>query len=137
MSKSENILKKHQLRKTQIRLDVLSLFLSNNQAMSHAQLESKVGSIDRVTLYRTLKTFEEKGIIHKAIDGTDTMRYALCHGECEEHHHEDHHPHFHCDNCGKTLCLDQIEVPNIHLPKGFSQSSSHLIIKGICEVCNE
>ena len=94
MNQMSSILTKHDLRKTPIRIKVLEVFLQKNEALSHAELERELEETDRVTLYRTLKKFEESGIIHKAIDGTDTARYALCHGACEHHHHEDNHAHF-------------------------------------------
>lgn len=135
MNQISDILKKHELRKTSIRMKVLEVFLDKDEAMSHAELERELEETDRVTLYRTLKKFEESGIIHKAIDGTDTARYALCHGACEHHHHEDNHAHFNCEKCGKTFCLDNVEVPTFKLPNGYSQESAHLIIKGTCELC--
>ncbi len=129
-----HLLENHSLRKTTIRVRVLDLFLNSDEAISHSYLEDKLDDTDRVTLYRTLKAFEEKGLIHKAIDGTEVARYALCAGKCR-HKHEDDHAHFHCGTCGKTICLDEVNVPSIHLPLGFSQETAHLIIKGTCEKC--
>ncbi len=129
------ILAKHQLRKTTARMQVLECFLHSDSAISHSRLEKKLADTDRITLYRTLKTFEETGIIHKAMDGTGIARYALCAGSCQHHHHEDNHAHFHCGECGNTVCLDEVVVPAIQLPTGFQQDSSHLIIKGTCEKC--
>ena len=136
MPKTLDILRRHKLRKTPIRQQVLAAFLATKEAMSHARLEGLLADIDRVTLYRTLRTFEENGIIHKAIDGTDVARYALCHGTCKHDHHIDNHAHFRCGKCDKTICLEGVEVPKIGLPKGLFQESAHLIIKGTCEQCN-
>lgn len=135
MNESLSILKKHDLRKTPVRIKVLEFFLANSEAISHSKLEQELKETDRVTLYRTLKTFEESGIIHNAMDGTGTNRYALCQGACEHHHHEDHHAHFNCGKCGKTFCLDEVTVPLVQLPNGYTQESAHLVIKGICEIC--
>lgn len=136
MNQSESILEKHGLRKTIVRIKALEFFLKKNEAISHAQLEKEMGEMDRVTLYRTLKKFEESGIIHNVMDGTGTTRYALCHGTCEHDHHEDHHAHFNCTDCGKTFCLDEVDVPSVALPSGYSQESAHLVIKGTCELCS-
>ncbi len=135
MVQPSNILEKHNLRKTSIRLEVLKVFLYKQEALSHSQLEQEMNETDRVTLYRTLKKFEETGIIHKAIDGTDVARYALCQGTCQHHNHEDNHAHFHCNKCGKTRCLDEINIPHLQLPQGFEQEAAYLIIKGICKKC--
>ncbi|MBA9079148.1 MULTISPECIES: hypothetical protein [Rufibacter] len=37
---------------------------------------------DCVTLYRTLKTFEEKGLMQQVIDGAEPTKYALCQEDC-------------------------------------------------------
>jgi Fe2+ or Zn2+ uptake regulation protein len=58
-------LKTHQLRNTTCREEVIGLFHRKAIALSHSDLESNLGNLfDRVTLYRTLKTFVEKGILH-------------------------------------------------------------------------
>ncbi len=135
MVQVSEILAKYDLRRTAVRIQVLSYFLKSKSALSHGQLEKALEDTDRVTLYRTLKTFEETGIIHKAIDGTDVARYALCGGECEHDHHDDDHAHFHCKSCDETVCLDHVIVPKVNLPVGYVQDSAHMIINGICEKC--
>ncbi len=135
MTKTENLLKNHNLRITQVRKNVLSLFLDQDEALSNHFIESQLEKVDRVTLYRTLKSFEEKGLIHKAFDGSDISKYALCSSDCSEDHHQDSHAHFHCEKCGKTLCMDDIPSPNSSLPSGYQLHSTHLILKGYCNEC--
>ncbi len=130
------ILKKHKLRVTPMRMEVLNVFLSNSSnALSNQQFESEIEVTDRVTLYRTLKTFQKNGIIHEVLDGSGASKYALCHHDCSSHEHLDNHAHFHCITCEKTICLEEIETPEITLPKGFSSSESYLVFKGVCETC--
>lgn len=136
---SLQLLEKHQLRKTNFRLDLLRLFLDNaSKALSNADIELEIKELDRVTLYRTLRTFEQKGLIHQAFDGSDVPKYALCsHGSCSTAHHEDNHAHFHCINCGNTQCIDELQIQkNLQIPNGFSVESMHLIVKGHCNQCN-
>ncbi len=39
--------------------------MDSNGALAHADIEKKTGeSFDRVTVYRTLQSFVEKGIVH-------------------------------------------------------------------------
>ncbi len=133
---AEHILADNKIRVTPVRLKVLEVFLGHKTAISHSMLEEKLSGTDRVTLYRTLKSFEENGIIHKAVDGTNSARYALCHVDCSHHQHVDNHAHFHCEICDSTNCIQEIEVPDVQLPEGFTSSSTHLIIKGICKNCN-
>ena len=63
----EGLLEKHHLKKTGPRLKVLSMLSSKNVATSQPDLESVMDDIDRVTLYRILNAFEEKGIRRRPI----------------------------------------------------------------------
>ena len=130
------ILKSHNLRITPVRKEVLSLFVENEVAISHQDIEKSILDIDRITLYRTLKSFEEKGVIHKAVDGTDTAKYALCEAKCNEGSHYDDHVHFHCENCGNTFCVEDVEVPQMQSPEGYIIRSTHVILNGKCKKCN-
>lgn len=133
-----DILKRHALRKTAFRIEVISIFLDQADiALSNNEIEAKLPNADRVTLYRTLKSFEQKGIIHQALDGSGTNKYAMCHSNCSEHHHEDNHAHFHCTSCGKTQCLEEINTPDVRLPEGFVSKVSYMIIQGNCNICHE
>ncbi len=135
MMSTDNILKKHNLRVTPFRTLVLSLFTSAGKALSSHDLETELQDADRITLYRTLKSFEEKGIIHKAIDGTITQKYALCENECSEYHHHDEHVHFHCEKCENTFCLEQVFVPRVRMPDGFSAKQTNMVVSGVCDHC--
>lgn len=133
----EELLKRHNIRITTMRKDILDIFLECDKAMSHHDIELQLEDCDRITLYRNLKNFQEKGIIHKAIDGTNTPKYALCEHECDEHHHHDNHVHFHCERCGNTFCLDDVQLPQISTPEGYAISSSNLILNGTCNICHK
>lgn len=129
------ILKQHKLRVTDNRLTLLQVFSDAASALSAQDIENLMPEADRVTLYRTLKSFQEKGIIHKAIDGTDTPRFAMCVAQCTEHSHHDEHVHFRCTICQHTFCLNDVFVPQVHTPAGFKVSSTHMVVEGICASC--
>ena len=102
----ETLLELHQLRKTDLRKNVLEIFLFNRgKALSNSDLEIELESSDRITLYRTLCSFEERGLIHQATDSSVTNKYALCDESCSIRIHNDKHAHFHCEKCGETICL--------------------------------
>ena len=133
------ILSNHKLRNTTIRREMLSLFLASSHALSHSHIESSlVSSFDRVTLYRTLKTFEEKGLIHRIANDTDTIQYALCKEDCHEHDHKhaDNHAHFRCEQCLHTFCLEEVSIPQLPIPKGFEAHEFQLLVVGVCEQCS-
>ena len=130
------ILKRSQLSITGSRKKILELFQKSNGALAHADIESSTGEqYDRVTIYRTLQTFVEKGIIHTIPTADNSVRYALCKDECTEGHHHDNHVHFICDNCGATYCLENIIVPEVKLPGGFIQKQADVIVSGTCDKC--
>ena len=136
MNGSIKLLEDNSLRKTTVRKKVLELFMKSKEALSLSDIEGEFEKLDRITLYRTLKTFENKGIIHRAVDGTNHPKYAMCIADCSEHSHYDNHAHFHCTSCGKTICLESVQVPKIpNLPEGFIVEDTALIISGKCEGC--
>jgi Fur family ferric uptake transcriptional regulator len=133
----EDMLDKHQLKKTAPRLRVLSMMYSKNTATSQPDLENVMHDIDRVTLYRILNVFEEKGIIHKVFDLDGTANYAVCHSDCEANHHHDEHVHFNCTVCKNVYCLNELSLPSITIPAGFKLESFTLYATGLCPKCNK
>ena len=130
-----DILHRRQLSSTESRRKILTLFLNSGDALTHGDIEKEVGEkYDRVTIYRTLQTFEEKGIIHTIPTADNSIKYALC-KECEEGHHHDDHVHFICTNCDKTICLDDVVSPKIDLPTGYVAENVQVVIHGICKDC--
>ena len=131
-----DILKQSGLSITESRKKILDLFLETDGALAHADIEKSTSSaFDRVTVYRTLQTFVEKGIIHQIPTTDNSVLYALCRQKCEQGHHHDDHVHFICSNCDKTICLDEVTVPEVKLPKNFTKQQSAMVVTGICEDC--
>lgn len=131
------VLKANQLKITQPRLRVLDIISTKLSAISQPELEKILGSeIDRVTLYRILASFEEKGILHKVFDLNGTATYAFCSTKCSADHHHDQHVHFICSVCNSVYCLEEIALPKINLPTDFSLHSIAINAVGICDICN-
>jgi Fur family ferric uptake transcriptional regulator len=136
MNKQPDILKRNGLSVTESRKKILDLFVNAKGALAHADIEKQTGEIfDRVTVYRTLQTFTDKGIIHLIPTTDNSIKYALCKHNCEEGHHHDNHVHFICSNCHKTICLDDVTVPAVKLPKGFAPENSQMVVNGVCGDC--
>lgn len=126
------ILSQFAISKTAIRESVIALLIQHKEALSTKEIEQELnGPVDRVTLYRTIKLFEEKNIIHKIILEDGNVKYRLIND-----HKGVMHPHFHCINCGKVICLPEIPLPAVDLPEGFSINTQNTIIEGICKKCN-
>ncbi len=131
------LLDRYDLKKTRPRFSVLEVLKSRQAAISQPVLENMLGKdIDRVTLYRVLKTFEDKGIIHKVIDLHGTANYAMCNDNCSENDHHDEHVHFNCTVCFQVYCLDNFHIPEINMPDNFTAGSVNLIVYGMCANCN-
>ena len=131
-----DILKKNKLSVTVGRKKILELFLKSEGALAHADIERSTGEIfDRVTVYRTLQTFVDRGIIHHIPTSDNSVLYALCKDNCEAGHHHDNHVHFICDECGKTICLEDVNIPQVKLPEGFLPKHSEMVVRGICGDC--
>jgi len=132
----QQLLKRNQLSITDSRSKILELFLQQNGALAHADIEKKSGaSFDRVTVYRTLQTFVEKGIIHTIPTADNSILYALCKDACTEGHHHDHHVHFVCSKCSNTICLEDITVPDVKLPVGYQATQVEVVVNGVCKDC--
>jgi Fur family ferric uptake transcriptional regulator len=119
-------------------LAILEQFASMGHALSQPDLEKALGEeFDRVTIYRTLTLYLEKGILHKVLDDSGAMKYALCPDTCEAHDHRHDHVHFKCIECGNTSCIEDLEVPQIALPNGYTLTEANFLLSGVCNLCNQ
>lgn len=89
--------------------------------------------MDRVTIYRTLSTLKEAGIVH-SVQGIDGVWRYRAHdpdqGGCPGNH-----PHFICLSCKTMLCLNGQKLPNVSVPEGFSVTGKRLLVYGLCREC--
>ena len=135
MEKVHKILEEKAVRITPMRQLLLEYFLENDGAFGLIELENSFPKSDRITMYRTLKTFEEKGIIHGINNGTGEVKYALCDEHCTPTHHIDQHPHFQCEQCKQITCIDSLVIPKMVFPKDYIQKEITMMIKGVCPDC--
>jgi Fur family transcriptional regulator, ferric uptake regulator len=112
----DNTLQQKGIRPTAMRLLVLDFLLKQSNAISLSDVEASFLRADRITLYRTLKTFEDKGLVHSIDDGSGSVKYALCPDSCAAQAHNDLHVHFYCYRCRETFCLPNSQIPEIALP---------------------
>lgn len=138
MMTAKTLLGNYALRQTGTRAEILSIFLQEQRALSQREIESSMKrSCDRVTIYRTLSTFMEKGLVHKVLDHSGVTKFALCTSECgESGSHKHDHIHFTCTNCGKTLCVDDVAIPSLTLPPGYLAKEVNVLIQGTCANCS-
>lgn len=126
----------HGLKKTPLRNTLLSLFYDVKSSLTVEEIKGKLEeSRDKVTIYRALSAFEKSGLIHRVPDKSNLIRYALCNSKCSTHEHSHNHAHFICNNCNKTYCIDEIQLPNIENTKGFEITNTKLTLEGVCPYC--
>lgn len=135
MTTIDKILNQKAVRITPMRQLLLEFLVQEQRSFGLTELEDAFPKAERTTIYRTLKTFEEKGIVHSIDNGVSEVKYALCKEHCTEQHHIDQHPHFHCTACQQITCLESVFIPAVQLPKGFEAKEIGMTIKGICDNC--
>jgi Fur family ferric uptake transcriptional regulator len=136
METIEQVLESKNIRITAMRMLIYKFLVEKEVAVTLSDIENAFEKADRTTLYRTIKTFEEKDIVHQIDDGTGITKYALCEKDCNCEIETDLHLHFHCINCNKTICLTENKIPKITIPDGFISENVNLVVKGICDKCS-
>ncbi|MEF7612750.1 Fur family transcriptional regulator [Aquincola sp. MAHUQ-54] len=121
------------LRVTAARLAVLEAVESAQAAVSHADIEAALAEpLDRVTLYRTLDSCVEAGLLTKSVGSDRVSRFALLSPNGGDHAE---HAHFHCDDCGRVYCLPSRPPRPPAVPDGFAVEGVDLHVHGHCAAC--
>jgi Fur family ferric uptake transcriptional regulator len=133
----ESLLRDKKIKITEARLEILKVLSNSKFALSYRNIQEVSNlKLDKVTTYRTLDTFEKKGIIHSVPAEEGGKLYSYCLEGCKDHHHLDNHIHFTCEKCDETTCLYNSEIPQVDLPENYQFHSSKLIVRGHCPYCN-
>lgn len=132
--KMNELLKHKSIRTTDFRLKVLEVFEKNTNAVSMKTIESALGDFDRTTLFRTLNTFVDKGLVHEVQLPNEEKMLALCSTECSGNGHEHEHIHFKCNSCKEVFCKKPTINPNIVID-GFEIQQVEINTVGICGNC--
>lgn len=137
---AEHILEQREIKPTALRLLILQAMMQAGCAVSLTDLETKLGTVDKSTIYRTLTLFLSHHLVHQVEDGSGHTKYALCAEQChcgEDRHRSlrDLHPHFYCECCQRTFCFRDQHIPAVDIPEGFHLHSANYVLKGICPEC--
>lgn len=127
------ILAEKGVKPTANRLVILRALCDCGHPVTMSELEERIDSIDKSGIFRTLILFQEHHMLHTIDDGCNGVRYELCHAHGETD--DDHHVHFHCEKCHRTICLEEIHVPDVKLPDGYRVDSVNYMLKGLCPDC--
>ena len=137
--KSQNMISRLEskgIRPTANRILVMKTLMGEQNPQSLSNLERKMVSMDKSSIFRTLTLFLEHDVVHAFEDGRGVLCYELCEekGACDHH---DGHIHFYCESCQRSFCMEDIHIPSFELPEGFYPHSISFVIKGECPDCRK
>ena len=132
------LLARHQLRPTALRLAVLEVLGSAPRAWQSREILEAVRArrrVNKVTIYRILEDFARLGLIRKIPLEGKSGHYELA---CEHH---PPHPHFQCHSCGGVQCLEPVSLEGVWRelkgPLGNRADRLEIRVAGICQECRD
>jgi Fur family ferric uptake transcriptional regulator len=131
------LLEESGLEHTAKRLRVLEVIGDNVSPLSARQIFETLKQtrpINRVTVYRILDLFVEKGLVDRISGGGRSFVYGLAPNE-----NHPAHPHFYCKNCGNLECLNpqSLYVDMEPMERTFPGLIENVEVRidGVCKNC--
>ncbi len=122
------------VKPTALRTLIFRTLAKERKALSMGELEEKLETVDKSTIFRTLTLLLSQHLVHAIEDGSGVLKYEVCGGECDCTL-DDMHAHFYCTECQRTFCFHHIGVPRVEWPEGFEVQAINYVIKGLCPTC--
>ena len=125
------ILKQHEVAPSIQRVKILE-FLRDNHThptadMIYQALVEKMPTLSKTTVYNTLKTFVEKGIL---------LSLSIFENEVRYEYNTESHIHFKCIECNKIYDLDsEFDHFENTFIEGNKVLEHYVNLKGICKEC--
>ncbi|MEO5499748.1 MAG: Fur family transcriptional regulator [Candidatus Saccharimonadales bacterium] len=134
LARFKQLLASHGHHVTRSRTQVFQLLNQSQPQSIRDILKLSNGSVDRVSLYRTIELFENLGIIHRVHIG---WKYKL---ELTDHFVAHHH-HLSCLKCGTIIDIEDGEnitsfIKDVVTKYDFSPVRHQFEIQGYCRSCN-
>lgn len=131
----EDILREAGHRVTPQRIHILDAVCDANGHTTLGEIYARVrrvdATIDRSTLYRTLKLFVQLGLVVSAETGDGETYYEIA----KPHHHH----HLVCRVCGTQQEIDDTLLEPLFAQLlaryGFEAHTDHLVFAGTCAAC--
>lgn len=131
----ESELQEAQLKVTPARIAAIKLFEKHHKPLDAQHiinhLQKDLG-VDRVTVFRMLNAFTERGLVRKLEFGEGKSRYELNTGE---------HHHLICRNCGSIEDIVDCDIASLEkeimIKKHFLVEKHALEFFGLCETCQQ
>ena len=132
--KARQMLRRAKLYCTEARIAILRALLETARPIRQDQItpQSARGTFNRVTVYRTLESLVEAGLVHRVFTQDRAWYFELA-DHCSE---KQCHPHFTCTHCGVTHCLTDTSLPMAKISqKGFIIYRQQVRLEGLCPAC--
>jgi Fur family ferric uptake transcriptional regulator len=128
-----DVLKENGLSSTKTRLHIFELLQDKEPQSMHELFLRGKAKFDRVTLYRTIKLFEEVHIAQRVYSG---WKYKL---ELTDRF-SSHHHHLTCLKCGNIIPIkedSEVEalIANLASQNDFKVLNHQLELQGVCKNC--
>ncbi len=128
------IIKRNRQRITEQRVALLTLLMDSPKACSQSEIEEKLSYLmDRATMYRSLNTFIDLGIISKLRDYKGHPMYIF---NAENHSEECLHPHLKCKECDSVECLPAFPNEYVNSLEKYNIKDLQIVLEGVCSNCN-
>ena len=124
----------HGLKITHQRLEIYRALLATDEHPSaeslHGKLSASMPTLSLDTVYRTLATFEELGLVKRVETMGSQARFEAA---IEPHHH------FFCDTCGRLIDFSWQGFDHVELPKELQGigmvKDTNVVVHGVCKDC--
>lgn len=135
LARIDRVLQKFGLKKTELRRQILLAFVEAKSSLTQAGLiesiSKKLGSVDRVSVYRNLGHLKDSGVLHEV----DSNHYVFCSHECEDHAHL----LLFCQKCHKHQEIkDHERIDHFMSALGslrFFGKKQPIFLRGVCSSC--
>lgn len=127
-----NQLKKHNIRLSHQRLKVLEYLVLNQCHPTvdniYSALHDNVPTLSKTTVYNTLNSLTEAGIVRAINIDDNELRYDI---------NTHSHGHFKCQNCKEIYDFD-IDIDSVEASRlnGFEVRDKDVYFKGVCPKCS-
>ena len=111
----ERLLINKGIRPTALRILIFRTLQEKENALSLADLEAELKTVDKSTIYRTLSVLLQHTLIHSIDDGEGIT----------------------CEHCHRTYCFRGMPVPKVNVPEGFQIHSANYMLMGLCPECEK
>jgi Fur family transcriptional regulator, ferric uptake regulator len=116
------------------RRQVVELLGSEHCALTALEIDKRLESVGRATVYRTLEQLEGLHLVQRVEIGGDAAGYERL--DPDEHHH-----HLVCEDCGRlapfaSQALEEA-IAAVSRSSEFAVAAHDVVLRGTCASCSE